>query len=301
MTNPFFPETGFIIRGVLNLTPKEAYRMCNSGAILIDVRENYHSFLHTFDVTFLFYCPRSELLLHLDKIPHDVPVIIADAAGLKSLEALQLLREKGFTNIANLAGGMLEWNREQMPVRSDKTQRLSGSCICMLKYREIKRPVFPDFDPEKSAHRQAPDQTYPMKILILCTGNSCRSQMAQGFLQSFSDKLEVCSAGTSPAEKVHPLAVRVMGEKGIDLSGYYPKSVDLFLDQAFDYVITVCEGARESCPVFTGKVKYRLHIGFEDPVSATGTEEEVLMVFRKIRDEIEDGFREFYKKSGIGI
>jgi len=133
------------------------------------------------------------------------------------------------------------------------------------------------------------------KILILCTGNSCRSQMAEGFLKSFDPNLEVYSAGTAPAERVHPKAVQVMAEEGIDISKNYPKSVDQFIDQSFDYVITVCDSAKESCPVFTGNVKHRLHIGFEDPAEATGTEEEILAVFRKVRDEIKRDFRRFYE------
>ena len=133
-----------------------------------------------------------------------------------------------------------------------------------------------------------------IKILILCTGNSCRSQMVEGFLKSFDPNLEVYSAGTAPAERVHPKAVQVMAEEGIDIRNNYPKSVDQFIDQSFDYVITVCDAAKESCPVFTGNVKHRLHIGFEDPAEATGTEEEILAVFRKIRNEIKRDFRRFY-------
>lgn len=132
------------------------------------------------------------------------------------------------------------------------------------------------------------------KILILCTGNSCRSQMAEGFLKSFDSKLEVYSAGTKPAERVHPKAVEVMKEVGIDLSGNRPKMVNQFLEQPFDYVITVCDHAKETCPVFTGKVRHRLHIGFDDPAEATGTEEEIYAVFRRVRDEIRDGFKKFY-------
>ncbi len=134
------------------------------------------------------------------------------------------------------------------------------------------------------------------RILILCTGNSCRSQMAEGFLKSFDSKLEVHSAGTKPAERVHPKAVEVMKEVGIDLSGNKPKMVDQFLDQPFDYVITVCDHAKETCPVFTGKVKQRLHIGFDDPAAATGTEDEVYAIFRRVRDEIRDSFQEFYEQ-----
>lgn len=134
-----------------------------------------------------------------------------------------------------------------------------------------------------------------MKILILCTGNSCRSQMAEGFLKSFNPELEVVSAGTNPSSEVHPKAIEVMHESFIDISSNRPKNVEQFLDQAFDYVITVCGGANESCPAFTGDVKQRLHIGFDDPAEATGTEEEILSVFRRVRDEIKDDFFKFYK------
>ena len=131
-------------------------------------------------------------------------------------------------------------------------------------------------------------------ILILCTGNSCRSQMAEGVLRLLDPDLEVNSAGTRPAEQVHPIAVQVMEEIGIDISGQSPRAVERFIDQDFDYVITVCDEARESCPVFTGRVKNRLHMGFEDPARATGTEEEILAVFRRVRDEIRTRFEQFY-------
>ena len=134
-----------------------------------------------------------------------------------------------------------------------------------------------------------------MKILILCTGNSCRSQMAEGFLKSFDSKLEVYSAGTNPSALVHPKAVQVMQEAGIDLSKNSTKNVDQFLNVSFDYVITVCDNAKETCPVFIGKVGKQMHIGFEDPADANGTEEEILSVFRKVRDEIKKEFYEFYK------
>jgi len=131
------------------------------------------------------------------------------------------------------------------------------------------------------------------KILILCTGNSCRSQMAEGFLKSFDLELEVYSAGTKPAEKINPKAVQVMKEIGIDISNNYPKDVEQFINQSFDYVITVCDNAKETCPVFIGKVGKQIHIGFEDPADATGTEEEILTVFRKVRDEIKEEFWKF--------
>lgn len=133
-----------------------------------------------------------------------------------------------------------------------------------------------------------------VNILILCTGNSCRSQMAQGFLQSFSKALSVHSAGTEPAKEVHPLAVKTMAEAGIDISKNVPARVDDYLDREWDYVITVCDQANESCPLFTGKVKHRLHMGFEDPAKATGTPEEVLSLFRTVRDQIMEAFSTFY-------
>ena len=134
------------------------------------------------------------------------------------------------------------------------------------------------------------------KILILCTGNSCRSQMAEGFLKSFDKNLEVYSAGTKPSTQVHPKAIQVMNEVGIDLSKNYPKHSDQFINDELDFVITVCDNAKESCPIFIGKVGKQLHIGFEDPTDATGTEEEILTVFRRIRDEIKRDFYEFYLK-----
>ena len=125
-----------------------------------------------------------------------------------------------------------------------------------------------------------------MRILVLCTGNSCRSQMAHGFLQSFDQSLDVHSAGTCPAQIVNPKAVEVMGELGIDISSHTPKSVDLYLDEEWDYVITVCGGAKESCPGFTGKVKERLHIGFDDPSDAVGSDDFIISEFRRVRNEI---------------
>ncbi len=121
--------------------------------------------------------------------------------------------------------------------------------------------------------------------------------MAEGFLKSFDSQLDVYSAGTNPANAVNPLAIRVMHEVGIDISNNTPKDVNQFIDDSFDYVITVCDNARENCPVFLGKVGTQKHIGFEDPAEANGTEEEVLSVFRKVRDEIKIAFYEFYLKN----
>ena len=135
-----------------------------------------------------------------------------------------------------------------------------------------------------------------MNILILCTGNSCRSQMAQALMTSFDNTLEVFSAGTEPAEKVNEKAIAVMSEIGIDISSAYPKSVTQYLDEEWDYVITVCGGANENCPMFVGKVKHRLHFGFDDPAAVTGDDEYVMSEFRRIRNEIKERFLTFYNE-----
>ncbi len=132
-----------------------------------------------------------------------------------------------------------------------------------------------------------------MRILILCTGNSCRSQMAEGILRSLHPSWEIRSAGTRPEKEVNPFAIQVMKEIDIDISSHEPKNTDLFTGDAFDIVFTVCDNARKNCPVFTGNVRQRLHIGFEDPAAARGTNEEILSVYRRIRDEIKEAFSKF--------
>jgi arsenate reductase (thioredoxin) len=134
-----------------------------------------------------------------------------------------------------------------------------------------------------------------MKILILCTGNSCRSQMAQGFLQSFDKRLLVRSAGTEPAAHINPTAVKVMKEEGIDISKNKPKNVSKYLNEAWDYVITVCDDANELCPVFPGKVRNRLHMGFEDPSKIKGSYTERMTSFYNVRNEIKDAFYSLFE------
>ncbi len=120
--------------------------------------------------------------------------------------------------------------------------------------------------------------------------------MAEGYIRSIAPEIEVVSAGTRPAAQVHPKAIQVMKEAGIDLSAHRPKLVDGFLGQSFDYVITVCDHAKETCPLFTGTVRHRLHFGFADPADATGTEDEILQAFRNVRDEIAAVFAQFLKE-----
>lgn len=132
--------------------------------------------------------------------------------------------------------------------------------------------------------------------MILCTGNSCRSQMAHGFLQSFDPRLKVFSAGTEASGKLNPKAVEVMKEIGIDISHHTSDQVDRYLAEEWDYVITVCGGANENCPVFMGKLKHRLHMGYDDPSHATGTPEFIQSEYYRVRDEIREGFWKLYQE-----
>ena len=128
------------------------------------------------------------------------------------------------------------------------------------------------------------------RVLVLCTHNSARSQMAEGFLRAFAgDRLEVASAGTE-ATRVHPLAIRAMDEVGVDLRGHASKTLDRFLGEPWDYVVTVCDQASEHCPLFPGPAR-RIHWSFEDPSAASGSEEERLRVFRTVRDRIAQRLR----------
>ena len=137
-------------------------------------------------------------------------------------------------------------------------------------------------------------QNKKLRILVLCTGNSARSQMTEGFLKSFDKRLEVYSAGTNPSTRVNPFAIAAMKELDIDISAGTPKHVKIFTGENFDYVITVCDDADKNCPNFSGKVSKRMHIGFIDPAKATGTDAEKMSVFRKVRDEIREKFSALY-------
>jgi arsenate reductase len=133
----------------------------------------------------------------------------------------------------------------------------------------------------------------PPAILILCTGNSCRSHLAEGILRNtLNASFRVESAGSKPAGFVHPLAIKVMREIGMDISAHHSKHLDAFLDDRVETVITVCGNADQACPMFPGQVN-RHHWGFDDPAHATGSEEEQLAVFRRVRDEIRRVFEAY--------
>jgi arsenate reductase (thioredoxin) len=130
-------------------------------------------------------------------------------------------------------------------------------------------------------------------VLILCTGNSCRSHLAEGFLRAAAgDILDVQSAGSKPAGYVHPMAIKVMQEAGIDISGHHSKHLSEFLNRKIETVITVCGNVDQACPIFPGQVN-RHHWAFYDPAKAEGSEEEVLKVFRQVRDEIKRVFEAY--------
>ena len=130
------------------------------------------------------------------------------------------------------------------------------------------------------------------RVLILCTGNSARSQMAEGLLRNDAgDRFDVESAGTKPGH-VRPEAIAAMREIGIDISAHRSKHVDEFQNQAFDYVLTVCDNAKETCPIYPGQTN-RIHHSFEDPAAVQGSEEERLASFRRVRDQIRDYLRSF--------
>lgn len=131
------------------------------------------------------------------------------------------------------------------------------------------------------------------RVLFLCTGNSCRSHMAEGWLRTLGgDRYDSLSAGAKPSGYVHPLAIKSMAEVGVDISQHRSKSIDEFNGQTLDVLVTVCDNARESCPTFAG-AKRSIHHSFDDPAHATGNEEEKLRVFRRVRDEIRAWVEEF--------
>jgi arsenate reductase (thioredoxin) len=134
-----------------------------------------------------------------------------------------------------------------------------------------------------------------MKILILGTGNSCRSQLAHGFLQSFDKRLQVFSSGTEPAARVNPTAIDVMKKVDIDISKHRPTHVSQYLSEEWDYVITIWENPKKTCPVFQGKVRHWLHIGFDDPSLVRGSYVEVINEFYRVRNDIRDEFYKLYE------
>jgi rhodanese-related sulfurtransferase len=132
-------NTGFFTHGVLNLTPKESFDLCEKGAIIVDVREEYMSAFKMFKVEKLIYLPYSELEQYYQDLPKDIPLIFADTVGLKSREGALFMNANGYDNVANMAGGIVDWERDGLPLTTDISNRLSGSCMCQLKARENRK------------------------------------------------------------------------------------------------------------------------------------------------------------------
>jgi rhodanese-related sulfurtransferase len=134
-----FEKYGFISNGILNVTPHEAYDLCSKGAVIVDVREDYLNNFKNFDAAETLFLPISRLEQEYASLPVDKYLLFADTVGLKSREAVVFLRDKGYMNIANLAGGIVDWERDGLPLKTNTEERLSGSCMCQLKPRYIKK------------------------------------------------------------------------------------------------------------------------------------------------------------------
>ena len=134
--NGLFDNYGFVSSGILNVSPREAFELCGKGAVIVDVREEYLNNFKNFDVPEILYFPISKLMQKLSELPQYKYLIFADTVGLRSKEAVILLNDKGFTKIANLAGGIIDWERDGLPLKTNIEERLSGSCMCQLKPRE---------------------------------------------------------------------------------------------------------------------------------------------------------------------
>ena len=137
--NNIFENYGFISCGILNVSPLESYELCGKGAIIVDVREVYLNNFKNFDVPEILFIPISKLVQELSELPQEKYLIFADTVGLRSKEAVVLLKEKGFIKIANMAGGIVDWERDGLPLKTNIEERLSGSCMCQLKPREGKK------------------------------------------------------------------------------------------------------------------------------------------------------------------
>lgn len=138
MKKSFF-QTGFLANGVLNLTPKESFELCGKGAVIVDVREEYMNAFKMFKVEKLIYLPYSELEKCFNDLPRDLPLIFADAVGLRSRESVLFLKTHGYENTANMVGGIVDWERDGLPITTDISARLSGSCMCQLRPREGRK------------------------------------------------------------------------------------------------------------------------------------------------------------------
>lgn len=243
---------------------------------VIDNKIVGYCYLHTWNNRFAYFSTK-EVSIYLDKDQK--------GKGLGTILYQHLFKEIYKNNIHTLIAGICIPNENSVRLH----EKFGFRQVSHMKELGWKLGQWRDI-----GHWQLVINQIPPKILILCTGNSCRSQMAHGFLQYFAPSLPVYSAGTNAGGKLNPQAVEVMKEAGIDISHHTSDSVDKYLNEEWDYIITVCGGANENCPAFSGRVSNRLHLGFDDPSEAKGSPAFIRAEFVRVRDEIKEAFYNFY-------
>ncbi len=276
--------------GIAVLSSAEAYECLRRGAVLVDLRETYETNFRVFDVPDAIYAPWTKFESIEPELPRDRPLVIADAVGIYARQAAAALAAAGYENIAYLAGGMVEWDNDGLPVRRDVEYELGGQCACKIKTRSGENPLMAkpaQREPERGADRLA--GVGKTRVLFLCVHNSARSQMAAAFLERHAGGDYAVESAGLEAGKLNPFVVRAMAERGIDISGNSTKTVFALEDAgaAFDVVVTVCsKEASERCPIFPGRVE-RLHWPFDDPSAFQGSDDDIMARVRAVRDDIE--------------
>lgn len=260
-----FEGRGMVIQGLRFLSPKEAHQSLLDGAVLVDLRADDLVEVKAFRVPETLHLPHRALAGLLSELPRDRPLILADTSGVFTKEAARLLRDRGFTEVACLNGGMLAWDQEGLPLSADPAAMLHGECACVMTSRKKRRPMV-------------------RSILFLCVANSARSQLAEGLARQLFPGLHIQSAGSRPS-RVNPYAIEALAEVGVNASGQTSKSVQDIHPDSVDLVITLC--AEEVCPAFLGRAE-RLHWPIPDPASDDPalTPEDLRRRFRAARDEI---------------
>lgn len=265
---------GLIIQGQCFLSPREALEALQQGAILVDIRSEDLVGMKAFAVPEVIHLPHGILPFHLEALPKNRLLILADSSGVYTKVSAAALRASGFENVACLNGGMLAWDQAGMPLETDPAALLYGECACVMRSRK---------QPPQPAPTQESRMT-PISILFLCVANSARSKMAEGLARQMFPGFRIQSAGSRPSH-VNPYAIEVLAELGIDASSHASKSVQDIDPATVDLVITLC--AEEVCPSFLGKAE-RLHWPIPDPASddPSFSPEQLRERFRAGRDEI---------------
>lgn len=321
MKPSFFNEIAAADGEPVPLSPRRAGECLQGGATLVDIRPDFETSFRVFDVPRLFYLPYATYRERFSEIPRGAPLVVADNVGTKSPEVARFLVSQGYGDVAFIVGGVVAWAQGGHPLKTDPDYELVGGCACKLKPKKrspaappagsqdilgarASRPQpsdhqvsGPDMPPSATGVFAGPPSTAcepvkkrggPFRILFLCTGNSCRSQMAEGWARHLRGReWEPRSAGVV-ARGLDPRAVRAMAEVGVDISGHTSKTVGALPEVAFDIVVTLCGHASDTCPVFPGGVR-RVHAGFDDPpalASSARTEEDALSHYRRVRDEV---------------